>query len=36
MGYDGGERPKLKWISVLVGVEADGEISCLSDGAGHV
>ena len=31
MGYDGGERPKLKWISGLVGVEADGEISCLSD-----
>ena len=35
MGHDGGERPKLQWIDSSYGFEADGEISCFSDGAGR-
>ena len=35
MGYDGGELPNYSGSTGLVGVAADGEISCFSDGAGQ-
>ena len=35
MEYDGGELPNYSGLTGPVGVAADGEISCFSDGAGQ-
>ena len=35
MGHGGSELAEQQWIEWSVGVEADGEFSCFSDGAGR-